>query len=121
MIGSINLDLSIDYFRSNVFELKDDEALSSLLNFCLNFELDKEEVDYWSLKTIQIYGKEDLFKRFCRDVFLCLQRLQEKDELDMTYEFILEHYTNHQDIALIYRERELNNLDKSPDFNKKVL
>lgn len=92
MIASINLDLRLDYFKNNVFLIKDDDMLNSFINFCFNFELNREEVDYWSLQTILRNGKEDLFLRSCRDVFLALQKLKENRKLDINYEFILDFY-----------------------------
>ena len=73
-----------------------------------------------SLKTIEIYNKEELFRRFCQDVFLCLKKLEEKGDLDINYEFILDYYLKHKDMALIFREREIQNFNGIPDFNKKV-
>lgn len=121
MIGSVNLGLSIDYFKNAVFEKKDNEILSSLINFCLNFELNKGEVDYWSLKTIQVFDKENLYSRVCQDVFLCLKKLSESKDLDSGYEIPLNYYLKFKKKELENRETRLKENNYFPDFNKKVL
>ena len=119
MIASINLNLKLDYFRSNAFLVKDDNVLNSFVNFCFNFELNRSEIDYWSLYTITKNRKEDLFLRSGRDVFLALKKLKDEGGLDINYEFILDFYTRNKKEVLNKREKELSS-PKKPDFNKLV-
>lgn len=119
MIASINLGLKLNYFRENVFLIKDDDMLNSFVNFCFNFELNRNEIDYWSLQTILKKGKEDLFLRSSRDVFLALQKLKDSKRLDINYEFILDFYIQRKGDVLKEREKELA-INKTPDFNKLV-
>lgn len=121
MVGSVNLGLSINYFRSNVFERKDDEMLCSFTNFCLNLQLNPDEVDYWSLKTILKYEKQDLFNRVSQDFFLCLKKLADLKKLDSGYEIALNFYLKSKSNDLTMREKTLKNSKYLPDFNKKVL
>jgi 7-cyano-7-deazaguanine synthase in queuosine biosynthesis len=121
MIGSINLGLSTEYFKSNHFGDKDNEILSSLLNFCFNFEINKKEIDYWSFKTIELFNKTDLFHRHCLDVFLSLNKLSQKGVLDSAYDVILDAYKKVKgEGELVSREEQLKNNKKDPDFDKKV-
>ena len=121
MIGSVNLGLSIDYFRSNVFERKDNEMLSSLIHFCLNFELHQDNIDYWSLKTIKLYHKEDLFTRASQDIFLCLKKLAELQKLDSGYEIVLDYYLKFKSKELSKREEIIKTNRLSANFEKKVI
>ena len=121
MIGSINLNLSTDYFKEYHFGHKNNEIISSLINFCLNFQLNQKEIDYWSLKTIKVFHKDDLFHRHSLDVLLSLKKLSDKKELDSTYETILDSYKKAgMEEKLIEREKQLS-LSRNPEFNKGVL
>ncbi|MEK6927721.1 MAG: 7-cyano-7-deazaguanine synthase [Nanoarchaeota archaeon] len=121
MIGSVNLELSTSYFKDSHFGDRNNEILSSLINFCFNFEINKKEVDYWSLKTIETFDKSNLFRRHCLDVFLSLNKLSKKGLLDSDYGSVLDSYKKVKgEEELINREKQLNDDKKHPDFDKEV-
>ena len=119
MIGSVNLDLSLEYFKYNVFNEKND-MLSSFLNFCSEFMIFPENVDYWSLKNIKIFNKEDLFERTSLDVFLAMKKLNNGSKMNMEYSLVLDEYASRFEDKLIDREKELGIEIKVPDFESKV-
>jgi len=119
MLGSVNLNLSLDYFKDNVFE-KDSDMLISLLKFCLDFYSFKENLDYWSISNIKKYEKEELFERFCDDVFLALYNLNKKGLLNEDYKFFLERAIEFRNVNISNRKNSLLQA-KRPDFSKKVL
>ncbi len=118
MIGSVNLGLSLDYFKFNTFE-EENNMLSSFVNFCFDYLLFKENVDYWSLKNIEIFNKEDLFDRTCLDVFIALKKLSNQGYMDTEYSIVLEEFVKSNRDRLKSREEKLE-IVKDPDFKNKV-
>jgi len=119
MIGSADLGLSLEYFKENSFYKDENDMLISLINFCLDFLLFKENLDYWSLENIKKYKKEELFKRFCLDVFLALKKLDDSDSLNSNYKEFLDK-VSFLEGDLKEREKELSK-SKKPDFNKGII
>ena len=118
MIGSVNLNLSLNYFRENVFQKQDNENLNSLLNFCLNFLYNRQELDFWSFKSIENFNKTDLFNRLCDEVFLAIYKLRDAGLLHTHYEFILDDFLAIDKKRIELRDLELKNKTKIPNFNK---
>ncbi len=119
MIGSINNGLSLTYFRDNAFEDPNNEDLNSLLNFCFNFIHNKKHLDFWSFRSIEHFGKTNLFERVSAEVFLALDNLKKKGILHPNYEFILEEYDNLDPSRIKNRKKELEDLN-TPDFKKEI-
>jgi len=120
MIGSVNLNLSLNYFRANVFQKRDNENLNSLLNFCINYLFNKESLDFWSFRSIENFGKTGLFIRVCEDTFLAMYKLFKKNKMHVHYEFILEDYLNQVgEKRLQLRDKELSK-KKEPNYKKHV-
>ncbi|MBU4348073.1 7-cyano-7-deazaguanine synthase [Patescibacteria group bacterium] len=120
MIGSVNINGELDYFKENIFEMPNNENLSAFLRFCYDYILNQDEVDYWSLRTIKYYHKEDLFKRVCFDAFLALRKLKSMNCLDSSYEQILNDFEEKKSSELDIRLKELKKIS-IPNFNKKVI
>jgi 7-cyano-7-deazaguanine synthase in queuosine biosynthesis len=120
MIGSINLSLSLDYFKDNAFQKSTNEHLNALLNFCLNFLYNKQELDFWSFNCIEHFNKIKLFNRVCDDVFLAVYKAKNSGNLHTNYEFVLAEFLKLGKDRIRQRENELKNKLKLPDFNKTI-
>ncbi|MBW2972768.1 7-cyano-7-deazaguanine synthase [Candidatus Woesearchaeota archaeon] len=116
MIGSVNNGLSLSYFKDNVFAIPDDEDLNALLNFCFNFVYNPKDLDFWSFRSIEHFGKSELFERVSAEAFLALSILRDKGILHANYEFILDEY---EELRINKRKEELKK-SKQPDFSKEV-
>ena len=121
IIGSINNELSFDYFKNKVFDKDEDKILNSILNFCFNFQLNRGIIDFWSFHSIENFGQEELFERVCDDTFLSLKKLERENKLKENYRIILKEYIKKREKELNLREEKLKELKLAPDFNKKVL
>jgi 7-cyano-7-deazaguanine synthase in queuosine biosynthesis len=119
MIGSINNCLSLSYFRNNAFLMPDNEDLNSLLNFCFNFIYHKEDLDFWSFRSIEHFGKTNLFERVADEVFLALSNLRKSGLLHPNYELLLDEYNNLDSLRIKKRALDLKTL-KNPDFDKEI-
>jgi len=118
MIGSVNLSLDLSYFKYNLFQ-EENHMMDSFLNFCFDYSLFEEGIDYWSLENIKHFSKEDLFNRTCLDVFLAIKKLSDANRLDMHYKIILDEYLKFNKEKLSEREEQIRNL-KSPNFDSCV-
>jgi 7-cyano-7-deazaguanine synthase in queuosine biosynthesis len=119
MVGSINNALSLSYFKDNAFQIPNNDDLNSLLSFCFNFIYNKEDLDFWSFRSIDHFGKADLFERVSAEVFLALFNLKNNGLLHPNYEFLLDEYNALDPSRIRKRALELNTL-KMPNFDKEV-
>ncbi|MFH1505999.1 MAG: hypothetical protein ABIE94_03325 [archaeon] len=119
ILGSINNKLSIFYFRKNPFLIPDNEDLNALINFCFKYLYDKEDIDFWSFRSIEHFKKNDLFNRVADEVFLALFILKKQGILHPNYEFVLDEYLAKDAKRLDIRRKQLEQI-KEPDFKKIV-